>query len=121
MRTDELRKLSNRAINECMYSDFYAATKPEQVIVLLDEIDRLKSEAVAADFRIANDVAVIVGLTAERNAAQADVKRLEWVLPILSLSDDNTADERTTAIGRQLIWGLTGRTAIDAAMRGEQP
>lgn len=69
---NELRKLANRAIQECMYSDFYAAAGPDAVIALLDEIDRLTREAVAADIRIGNDALVIAGLTAERDALKAE-------------------------------------------------
>ena len=107
---------------------------------LLDEIDRLRTEAVAADIRIANDALVIAGLTAERDAlarckladqdayvamrdqrdaALADAKRLEWL------------SQQGVSFGFQDIyegnkWEIGGpyatlRIAIDAEMKGEQP
>ena len=83
------------------------------------EIDRLRNEAVAADIRIGNDALVIAGLTAERDAAQADAKRLEWL------------SQQGVSFGFQDIhegnkWEIGGpyatlRIAIDAEMKGEQP
>ena len=140
MNTNELRKLANRAIQECMYSDFYAAASPALVITLSDEIDRLRTEAVAADIRIENDALLIAGLIADRDtlarckladqdayvamrdqrdAALADAKRLEWL------------SQQGVSFGFQDIyegnkWEIGGpyatlRIAIDAEMKGEQP
>ena len=119
MNTNELRKLAKRAIQEWMYSDFYAAASPALVITLSDEIDRLRTEAVAADIRIGNAALVIAGLTAEREAALADAKRLEWL------------SQQGVSFGFQDIyegnkWEIGGpyatlRIAIDAEMKGEQP
>ena len=98
---------------------YIAAANPATVIGLMDEIDRLRNEAVAADIRIANDALVIAGLTAERDAAQADAKRLEWL------------SQQGVSFGFQDIyegnkWKIGGpyatlRIAIDAEMKGEQP
>ena len=98
---------------------YIAAANPATVIGLMDEIDRLRNEAVAADIRIANDALVIAGLTAERDAAQADAKRLEWL------------SQQGVSFGFQDIyegnkWEIGGpyatlRIAIDAEMKGEQP
>ena len=119
MNTNELRKLANRAIQECMYSDFYAAANPAAVIGLLDEIDRLRTEAVAADIRIANDALVIAGLTAERDAAQADAKRLEWLSQQgVSFGFEDIHEGNKWEIGGPYA---TLRIAIDAEMKGEQP
>ena len=112
-----------------------------------DEIDRLRTEAVAADIRIANDALVIAGLTAERDAlarckladqdayvamrdqrdaALADAKRYRW------LCENGDADGGLfIGTGRNGTWGECGHSAyhykehadaaIDKAMKGEQP
>lgn len=44
-----------------------------------------------------------------------DIKRLDWVLPILSLADGPT-DLRALKLGATLVLGKTGRDALDEAM-----
>lgn len=152
--TNELRNLAEASLSdkEPWYSaeDLYqavdngydntyiAAVSPATVLGLMDEIDRLRTEAVAADIRIANDALVIAELRAERDAlarckladqdayvamcdqrdaAQADAKRLEWL------------SRQGVSFGFQDIhegnkWEIGGpyatlRIAIDAEMKGE--
>ena len=68
---------------------YIAAANPATVIGLMDEIDRLRTEAVAADIRIENDALVIAGLTAERDALLVRVTALESI----ANSDDGAGGE----------------------------
>jgi hypothetical protein len=45
-----------------------------------------------------------------------DTERLDWLLCVVSL-DDGPTDERTVKIAGALMLGLTGREAIDMAMK----
>lgn len=45
-----------------------------------------------------------------------DQQRLDWVLPIVSGSDEATANRRTLALAIELISGKQDRELIDAAM-----
>lgn len=48
---------------------------------------------------------------------QTDTTRLDWVLDILSLGEDDAkADSKTLKIMGAIMLGKTGRDAIDAAM-----
>lgn len=46
--------------------------------------------------------------------AEADTKRLDWVMPLLC--GDQPGDAVAVAIGGQLVVGKDGREAIDGAM-----
>ena len=50
----------------------------------------------------------------------ADQRRLEWLLTVMSLEDDQgeVGGPRTAALGAALMLGKTGRDAIDFAMEG---
>lgn len=115
MNTNELRKLANRAIQECMYSDFYAAASPAQVITLLDEIDRLRTESVAADIRISNDARTIAELTAERDDAHKDLGNL---LAIIHRDGGHYAEEhgKSEAYDQAVAVCASYRQAVDAAI-----
>ena len=108
--------------------DHLAAT----VIGLMDEIDRLRTEAVAADIRIENDklefqriyavlrshAEVTQKAGAERDAAQADAKRLEWLSQQgVSFGFEDIHEGNKWEIGGPYA---TLRIAIDAEMKGEQ-
>lgn len=86
-----------------------------------DEIERLSALADKWNFECDEMREDNKRLAAERDAALADAKRFEWVLPILSGDEDSTADKRAWAMALQIGQGLTGRYAIDAAMKGVQP
>lgn len=49
-----------------------------------------------------------------------DTRMLEWLMPVVSGTDDSTATTRTLAIARALVAGLDGREAIAVAMQ-ERP
>ena len=57
-------------------------------------------------------------LFADVEHALRDSPRLMWLLPIISGSDDATANRRTAALGAGLLLGLTGLTLVDYAMEG---
>lgn len=50
----------------------------------------------------------------------ADQRRLEWLLTVMSLEDDQgkVGGPRTAALAAALMLGKTGRDAIDFAMEG---
>ena len=100
-----------------MYSDFYAAANPAAVIGLLDEIDRLRNEAVAADIRIANDALVIAGLTAERDAlARCKLADQDAYVAMRDQRDAIAKDnDKAHALLRQSL------DALEAALSDDQP
>lgn len=88
-----------------------------------DDIDRAIREGFVRDFP--NEPRSGVHITHhERSAYQTglaqnakDAERLDWLLPLLmDGAEVPEADARTLALGRALIKGLSGRTAIDAAI-----
>lgn len=59
-------------------------------------------------------------LEANSSDPLADQRRLEWLLPVMSLAGDqaNVGVARTLALGAALMLGKTDRDAIDFAMEG---
>lgn len=53
----------------------------------------------------------------ELKQLQADKARLEWIMPILSLTDagESLVDSRMTKLAGALLLGQSGREAIDTA------
>ena len=58
--------------------------------------------------------------TVSADTLLADQRRLEWILPVMSLSSDpaSVGHARTMALGAALMLGKTDRDAIDFAMEG---
>ena len=58
--------------------------------------------------------------TASSDTLLADQRRLEWILPLISLDSDplGLGQKRTMALGAALMLGKTDRDAIDFAMEG---
>lgn len=48
-----------------------------------------------------------------------DSDRLDWVLSFACGDDSPQADKRTMLMARQIMMGLDGRAAVDAAMAKE--
>lgn len=57
----------------------------------------------------------------EFESLSQDRVRLNWVMPVLSCTDDDSAltDQRAMHIAAALMLGKTGRDAIDTAMEGK--
>ena len=62
----------------------------------------------------------IRNLLAELDAARRDAKRFEWSLDLLLGNDFQEADAKTIRLAKQLMRGLDGRAAIDAAMAQQE-
>ena len=58
-------------------------------------------------------------MTAQDSKTPTDTERLDWVLSFAGGDDNPLADKRTMLLAMQLIAGLDGRAAVDAAMAKE--
>lgn len=84
-------------------------------------------DPVVANDKIRSGVDHIVAVETKRReeaearlaAAAQDVKRLEFVLPVLCGASDNASDHRTVLLAKALALGNDGRDVIDTAMRAE--
>ncbi len=85
------------------YPSQIAASNVDMVAALLMQFEAMERELTA--------------LRAECEALRKDAARLEWVLPIVTGEDDAVTNERTLRVGTILYSGLTGRAAIDEAMK----
>lgn len=65
--------------------------------------------------KIASDA--LLSLADQVEALTADAARLNWALPILVGDDSDLANARALALAAQLIKGLDGKPALDAAMK----
>jgi len=96
-------------------------------IELQNEIARLEAANLALAFEVSNrNQRALDGDQAKARfntlynkyeAAWPDAKRYRWALPILVGTSDAVADKRTIALACQLMNGLDGDAAIDAAMK----
>jgi len=83
----------------------------EAIQALFQEIRRLNDKIVERDAEIA-------ALRAELARAQKDQARFLWTLPILC-AQGNFGDTRALLLAAQLMRGLDGTAAIDAAIAQE--
>lgn len=90
-------------------------TGDKLVYCMLSEVDKLKGEL--KDFQDNLNVKRMLALENSNTELQLDKERLDWVLPIITGEDDDTANNRTVVLAACLMGGLTGRDAIDAARK----
>lgn len=78
-----------------------------------------KQEAIEAQAEAVKAFDKIADLERQLAAARKDTERLEWVLPVVTGSNDAEADSRTVLLAQALFRGQDGRAAIDAARQQE--
>ena len=122
---DAIERLENEALAATVRIDNDAMQLSECVTLLGESLQEARDAAVevttyqqAAYMQAAAHKVEIAGLTREQIGLKLDAARLDWLLPVVTGVSDDEADNRTLGLARQLVNGLDGRQAIDAAMKG---
>jgi len=89
----------------------------DELAALRADRDELQCAVTRRDIAISGLENQVKSLRARVAELEADAERFAWVLPIVSGDDDATADAHAMALALHLGRNLTGRAAIDAAMR----